>query len=89
MVTAAIKNLPADPIHQSHCCCSGCEQEKNSKAERGFFLIISILIRAVEPDFKKSNKKSDAQGACRRLYPPVGASILVIVMFEMLDVLDG
>ena len=25
--------------------------------------------RAVEPDFKKSNKKSDAQGACRRLYP--------------------
>ena len=24
---------------------------------------------AVEPDFKKSNKKSDAQGACRRLYP--------------------
>ena len=25
--------------------------------------------RAVEPDFKKYNKKSDAQGACRRLYP--------------------
>ena len=25
--------------------------------------------RAVEPDFKKSNKKSDVQGACRRLYP--------------------
>ena len=28
-----------------------------------------IVIRAVEPDFKKSDKKSDAQGACRRLYP--------------------
>ena len=28
-----------------------------------------VKIRAVEPDFKKSNKKSDAQGACRRLYP--------------------
>ena len=27
-----------------------------------------VKIRAVEPDFKKSNKKSDAQGACRRLY---------------------
>ena len=24
---------------------------------------------AVEPDFKNSNKKSNAQGACRRLYP--------------------
>ena len=30
---------------------------------------IGVYIRAVEPDFKKSNKKSDAQGACRRLYP--------------------
>ena len=29
----------------------------------------NITTRAVEPDFKKSNKKSDAQGACRRLYP--------------------
>ena len=29
----------------------------------------SVGTRAVEPDFKKSNKKSDAQGACRRLYP--------------------
>ena len=32
-------------------------------------LLIMVNIRAVEPDFKKSNKKSDAQGACRRLYP--------------------
>ena len=28
-----------------------------------------VEIRAVESDFKKYNKKSDAQGACRRLYP--------------------
>ena len=31
--------------------------------------IASVGSRAVEPDFKKSNIKSDAQGACRRLYP--------------------
>ena len=30
-----------------------------------------MQIRAVEPDFKKSNKKSDTQGACIRLYPDV------------------
>ena len=28
-----------------------------------------VWTRAVEPDFKKFNKKSDAQGDCRRLYP--------------------
>ena len=31
--------------------------------------VVAHHTRAVEPDFKKSNKKSDAQGACRRLYP--------------------
>ena len=34
-----------------------------------FMMPLHVAIRAVEPDFKKSNKKSDAQGACRRLYP--------------------
>ena len=29
----------------------------------------SIYIRAVEPDFKKSNKKPDAKVGYRRLYP--------------------
>ena len=29
----------------------------------------SILNRAVEPDFKKSNKKPDAKVGYRRLYP--------------------
>ena len=28
---------------------------------------IGVPLRAVEPDFEKSNKKSDAQGACIRL----------------------
>ena len=28
-----------------------------------------FLIRAVEPDFKKSNKKPDAKVGYRRLYP--------------------
>ena len=44
--------------------------ENNQKRKnRLFFGNEYALTRAVEPDFKKSNKKSDAQGACRRLYP--------------------
>ena len=32
-------------------------------------MIICVGIRAVEPDFKKSNKKPDAKVGYRRLYP--------------------
>ena len=32
-------------------------------------IFMLMLTRAVEPGFKKSNKKSDAQGASRRFYP--------------------
>ena len=56
-----------------HCCptvnpgqllwhCTTVKEQKVQRNVRG-------CPRAVEPDFKKSNKKSDAQGACRRLYP--------------------
>ena len=44
-------------------------------------IFMLMLTRAVEPDFKKSNKKSDAQGAYRRLYPTFAQAAA--------DVLDG
>ena len=57
-------NLPILGARQSP---AGPVLENSRAVERGFYK--DVEIRAVEPDFKKSNKKSDAQGACRRFYP--------------------
>ena len=42
----------------------------------------TVGIRAVEPDFKKSNKKPDAKVGYRRLYPTLHSKAAA-------DVLDG
>jgi len=43
-------------------------------------LIIRVKIRAVEPDFKKSNKKPDAKVGYRRLYPTLHSIIAADVL---------
>ena len=54
-------------------------------------MIICVGIRAVEPDFKKSNKKPDATVGYRRLYPTfaqqaaAAAAVLTAALTAILD----